>query len=107
MQILDTVLATLIPHKEPMSSLIPHNMDPCLDGYHSLADSTKPIDLVETSKHPSQTSDPMVANVMYVSSPPRSSRAGGKSSNPVVLLPYSGGGKPQACVRFLSFKLAV
>ena len=77
MQRLDTILATPIPHKEPMSALLPRNIDPWPNGYHSMVDSMKPIDPVETSKHPGQTFDPTVANVMPVSSPPRSSRAGG------------------------------
>ena len=96
MQRLDTILATPIPHKEPMSNILPHNTDPWPAGYHSLADSMKPIDPVETSHHPGQTSDPTVANVRFVSSPPRSSRPGGKRSTPVVSVPYSVGGKPPA-----------
>ena len=94
MQILDTILATPIPHKEPMSALLPHNTDPWPNRYHSLVDSMKPIDPVETSKHPGQTSDPTVANVRSVSSPPRSSRDGGESSNPVVSVTYSARGQP-------------
>ena len=96
MQRLDDILVTPIPHKETMSSLLPRNTDPWPDGYHSLADSMKPIDLVETSQHPGQTFEPTVANVRSVSSPPRSSRAGGKPSTPIVSVPYSVGGKPSA-----------
>ena len=77
MQRLDTILATPVPHKEPMSALLPRNTDPWPDGYRSLADSMKPIDPVETSKHLGQTFDPTVANVRFVSSPARSSRDGG------------------------------
>ena len=94
MQRLDTILATLIPHKEPISSLLPCNTDPWTDEYCSLADSMKPIDPIETSHHPGQTSNPTVANVRSISSPPRSSRAGGKPSTLVVSVPYSVGGKP-------------
>ena len=94
MQRLDDILATPIPHKEPMPALLPRNMDHWPGEYHSLADSIKPIDPVETSKHPGQTSDPTVANVRSVSSPPRSSRARGKPSTLVVLVPYSSGGNP-------------
>ena len=89
MQRLDTILATPVPPKEPMSALLPHNMDPWSDVYHSLADSMKPIDSVRTSKHPGQTFDPTVANVRSVSIPPRYSRAGGKPSTPVVSARYS------------------
>ena len=96
MQRLDTILATPIPHKEPMSALLPHNTDPWRDDYHSLADSMKPIDPVETSHHPGQTFDPTVANVRSVSSPHRSSRVGGKPSTPAVSIPYSFRGKPLA-----------
>ena len=56
----------------------------------------KPIDPVEAPPHPGQTFDPMVANVRSVSSPPRSSRVGGKPSTPVVSVPYSVEGKPMA-----------
>ena len=94
MQSLDTILATPIPHKEPMSALLPHNRDPWTARYCSLANSMKPINPVETSKQPGQTSDPTVANVRYVSSPPRSSRARGKPSTPIISVPYSVGGKP-------------
>ena len=59
-----------------------------------MTDSMKPIDPVETSHHPGQTSYTTVANVRSVSSPPRSSRAGGKPSTPVVLVPYSAEGQP-------------
>ena len=76
MQRLDTILATPIPHREPMSALLPRNTDPWPNGYRSLADSMKHIDLVETSKHPRQTSDPTVANVSYVFSSRRSSKTG-------------------------------
>ena len=38
-----------------MSALLPRNTNPWPDGYHSLADSMKPIDPLETSKHPGQT----------------------------------------------------
>ena len=75
-----------------MSALLPCNTDPWPDEYCSLADSMKPIDPVETSKHPGQTSDPTIANVRSVSSPSRSSRAGGKPSTPVVSVPYGAGG---------------
>ena len=88
MQRLDTILATPIPHEEPMSAILPHKMDPWIDGYHSLVDSMKPIDPVETSQHPGQTSNPTVANIRSVSSPPRSSREGGQSSTPVVSIPH-------------------
>ena len=77
MQRLDAILATLIPHKEPMSALLPRNIDPWLAEYRSLSDSLKPINPVDTSHHPCQTFDPMVANVRFVSSPARSSRDGG------------------------------
>ena len=92
MQKLDTILATPIPHKESMSALLPHNTDPWPAKYHSLSDSMKPIDHVETSHHPGQTYDPTVLNVRSVSSPPRSSMAGGKPSTPVVSVPYGAGG---------------
>ena len=49
---------------------------------------------VLTSHHPVQTFDPTVANVKFVSSPPRSSMDGGKPSILVVLVPYSSEGKP-------------
>ena len=77
-QILDTILATPIPHKEPMSAPLPRSTNPWPVEYHLLTDSMKPIYPVETSHHPCQTSDPMVANVRSISSPPRSSRARGK-----------------------------
>ena len=96
MQRINTILATPIPHKEPMSALLPRNMDPWPTRYHSLTNSMKPIDPVETSHHPGQTSDPTVANVRSVSSPPMSSRDGGESSSPIVLVPYSAKGKPLA-----------
>ena len=79
-----------------MLALLPHNTDPWPAQCHSLADSMKPIDLVETSHNPGQTSDPTVANVRSVSSPPRSSRAGEKPSTLVVSVPYSVTRKPPA-----------
>ena len=48
---LDTILATPIPHKEPMSALLPHNMNPWLAGYRSLTDSMKPINHVDSPVH--------------------------------------------------------
>ena len=65
----------------------------------------KPIDLVETSKHPVETSDPTVANVRSVSSPPRSSRPGEQPSTPVVSVPYSSGGNPQHDLCYLLVEL--
>ena len=96
MQRLDDILVTPIPHKEPMLALLPHNRNPWPDGYRSLDDSMKPIDPVETPPHLGQTFNPTVANVCSVSSPPGSSRAGVKPSNPFVSVPYSVGGKPLA-----------
>ena len=94
MQRLDTILANPIPHKDLVLALLPRNTDPWLAGYRSLTDSMKPINHVDTSHHPGQTSDPMVANVRFVSSPPRSSRDGGQLSTSVVLVPYNARGKP-------------
>ena len=79
-----------------MSALPLRNTDPWPDGYRSLANSMKPIDHVETSHHPGQTFDPTVANARSVSSPPRSYRAGGQPSTPVVSVPYSVEGQPLA-----------
>ena len=77
-----------------MLTLLTHNTEPCLDIYHSLADSMKPIDPIGTPPCPGQTSDPTVANVWSIPSPPRSYRARGKPSTPVVSVPYSARGKP-------------
>ena len=101
MQRLYAILATTIPHKEPMSALLPHNMDPWPDGYRSLADSKKPIDLVETSKHLGQTFNPMVANVRSISSPPRSSRAGGELQLQLYRYLIVSGGNPWHDLRYL------
>ena len=91
---LDTILATPVPHKELVSVILPCNMDPWPARYHSLADSMKPIEPIETSHHPGQTYDPIVSNVRYVPIPPMTSMDGGKPSTPIALEPFNARGKP-------------
>ena len=79
MQRLDTILATPIPHKEPVSALLPRNTDPwplakikpSSDGHPTYGDS---------SCNPSQTSNsaPAVLSSRFVSSDPILSMARGK-----------------------------
>ena len=81
-------MATPIPHKKPMSALLPHFFDPWPSGYHSLSKNLAPIDDVPrrgmSPQNPGQTSNPTVLNIRYVSSPPITSVAGGKSSAQMV-----------------------
>ena len=95
MQRFDAILATPIPHKEPLSALLPHNMDPwplakikpSSDG-HSVYGNT--------SCNPGQTSNssPTVLSSRSVSSHLILSMAGGKPSIPVVSVPSNAEGKP-------------
>ena len=96
MQRLDTILETPMPHKEPILTLLPRNMDPwpvvkikpSSDGHPAYG---------ETSRNPDQTSNfaPTVLNSRSGSSHPILSMAGGKPSIPVVFVPSNIGGEPQ------------
>ena len=97
MQRLATILATSIPHKEPLSSLLPRNMDPW-----PLAKIKPSSDghLVygETSHNLGQTSNsaPATLNSRYVSNHPILSMAGGQPSVLVVSVPSNAEGPPPA-----------
>ena len=72
--------------------------DPWPSGYHSLADTLAPIEDVLahslTSHNPGQTSNPIVLNPRFVSSPPIPPIAGGESSAQMVSVHSNIGGKP-------------
>ena len=89
---MDRVLATPVPHKESMSAILPHLIDPWPIGYNPLSDDApsrglSPCDL-------GQTSTPTVLNPRFVASPPIPSIAGCKSSSQVVSITSNDGGKP-------------
>ena len=94
MQRLDTILATLVPHKEPILALLPPIMAPWPADYHSLDDSLRPIDPIEPLHHLDQTFNPTVSNVRSVSSPPMTFVARGQPSIPVISVPSNAMGKP-------------
>ena len=67
-------------------------------GYHSLADSMRPIELIidraVTPHNPGQITTPITCHVMYVPNPPRSSGPGAQPSILVSSVPSNVGGKP-------------
>ena len=97
---MDRVLDTPIPHKEPMSALLPRLSDAWPSGYSPLAENFAPIDDVPPRgmypRNPGQTSNPTVVNPRFVSSPPINFVAGGKSSAQMVVVHSNTGGKPLA-----------
>ena len=79
------VMATPIPHKEPMSSLLPHLTNPWPARYNPLFYDAPSRGL--SPRDPGQTSNPTFLNPRYVASPPAPSIVGGESSTPVVYVP--------------------
>ena len=81
---MEIFFATPIPHKEPMSALLPGLSYPWPSRYRSLAENLAPIEDVPphgmTPEYPSRTSNPapVVSNSRSVSSPPIPSMAGGQ-----------------------------
>ena len=65
-------------------------------GYHSLADSMRPIEPIIdrplTTHSPGQISTPITSYVMSVPNPPRSFASGAQPSIPVSLVPLNAGG---------------
>ena len=98
-------MATPIPHKEPMSALLPHLSDPRPSRYRSLTKTLDPIDDVPprgmSPHNPGQTSNPIVSNPRFVCSPPIASIAGGQSSAQMVSVHSNTGGQPQVRVTLL------
>ena len=85
-------MATPIPHKEPMSALLPRLSDPWPSRYSPVVNDVpysgmSPRDL-------GQTSNPTVLNPRYVASPPIPPIDGGQPSSQVVAVPSYTGGKP-------------
>ena len=72
---------TPIPHKVPMSSLLPHPSNPWPSGYSPLPETLTPVDDVPpcgmSPRMPGQTSNPIVVNQRSTSSPPIPSATGG------------------------------
>ena len=81
-------MATPVPHKEPMSSLLLHLLDPWPSGYSPLAETLDPIDdvlpLGMSPCNPGQTSNTTVLNPRSISSPPITSAIGEQSSAQMV-----------------------
>ena len=106
---MERVMATPIPHKEPMSALLPCLSNPWNSGYRSLFETLDPIDDVPprgmSPHNPGQTSNPKFLNPRSVSSPPITSLAWGKSSSQMVLVHSNIGWKPpvQATLSFTGF----
>ena len=97
MQILDTILTTPMPHKEPILALLPCNTDPWpLDEIKHSSNGHPAYG--ETSRNPGQTSNsaPAVLSSRYVSSQPILSMVGGKPLVPVISVPSNAKGKPLA-----------
>ena len=87
-------MATPLPHKEPMSTLLPCLSNPWPSGYSPLVDEVPSRGM---SPHdPGQTSNPIVLNPSCVDSPPIPSIAWGKSSSQMVSIHSNAGGKPPA-----------
>ena len=67
-------------------------------GYHSLADSMRPIEPIIdhplTTHSPVQISTPLTSYVMSVPNPPRYFASGAQPSIPVSLVPSNAGGEP-------------
>ena len=95
MQRLDTILATPIPHKEPLSALIPCNNDPWPLSEIKHSSDGHPI-YGETSCNPGQASNsaPTTLNSRSISSHPIISMAGGKPLVLVLSVPSNAEGKP-------------
>ena len=91
---MDRVLATPIPHKEPMSALLTHLKNPWPNGYIALSDDAPPHGL--SPRNPGQTSNPTVLNSRSISSPALTSVAGGKSSAQMGAVHSNVRGKPLA-----------
>ena len=95
----ERIIPSLVPHKEHMSTLLPCLSDPWPSGYHSLVESLAPIDDLlargATPHNPGQTSNhnPPVSHLRYVSSPPISFIAGGKSLAQMVSVSFNTMGK--------------
>ena len=89
---MDRVMATPIPHKEPMSALLPRLTDPWPSGYSPLSDDAPSHGL--SPRDPIQTSNPTFLNPRSVSSHPIPSIAGTKPSAQVVFVPSNIGGQP-------------
>ena len=69
-------------------------------GYHSLADSMRPIepilDRTVTPHNLGQTTDPTTSHIMFVPNPLGSSAPGDQRSIPISSIPFSVGGQPPA-----------
>ena len=88
MQRLDTILATPMPHKEPVSSLLPCNIDPWPVAKIKPSSDGHPT-YGETSRNPGQTSNSTLAvlSSRSISSHPILSMARGEPSVPLVFVP--------------------
>ena len=89
---------TLVPHKEPMSALLPRLSYPWPSGYLTLAETLAPIDDLPshgvTSHNPGQTSNPTFLNTRSIFIPPIPFVAGGKSLAQMVSVHSNARGKP-------------
>ena len=94
MKILDTILATPIPHKELLSALLPRNTDPWTLNEIKPSSDGHPV-YGENSRNPGQTfnSAPIALSSSSISSHPILSMTGGKPSVPVVSVPSNVGGE--------------
>ena len=97
MQRLDTILATPIPHKEPLSALLPRNTNPWPLVEIKPSSDGHPV-YGETSHNLGQTSNssPTTLSSRSISSHPILSMAGGKPSVPVAYVPSNAMGEPPA-----------
>ena len=102
----ERIIPSPVPHKEPMSTLFPHILNPCPSGYRKISKTLDPIDDLPprgvTPHNPDQTSNPTISNPRYVSSPPIPSVARGKSSAQMVLVHSNVGGKPLCNTSFFT-----
>ena len=106
-EIMDRVLSTPIPHKEPMSALLPRLSDPWPSGNSPLTDDVPSHGMSPCD--PVQTSNPTILNPRYIFNPPIPSIAGGKPSTQVVSVPSNSGGNPRRdlCYQLVEFLIVL
>ena len=97
---MERIISSPLPHKEPMSAILPRLLEPWPSRYRTLAETMAPIEDVPAhsvaSHNPAPTYNPTVSNSRFVSSPPIPSIAGGESSTQMVSIHSNACEKPPA-----------